>query len=728
MKRRLKAICSILITIEMISSAIGLGVYAQSIGVATHKNYGFDTTKLVQKVNEVGSDWVRQDIAWSSVETNWGYSMPENIVEYFDAVKKEGGRTLGILGYGNTSAKYTNAGTTVIPTESNLDYYNGWLDYVEYVVTELKGKVDAYEIWNEPDNEYFNGGSATPAEYAKLVEDTYELVKSIDPNVVVLAGAFLGSNSGTATSEKYTDGREYIYQFLKTTNEYKTSKGIYPFDAISIHTYPQTKDGTTEAEVSGSLSWFKSPWDDMGYKGDVWITEWGYYTGSANKAYSEDNQATVMLRTAVALDKWYKENNVSGEKFYYEIVDTGTDESNSEHNFGLFKNDVATAKKSAKTMELYNRFISDKQMTSVDFSKSLGLMGYYKGYYAEYSSSTGKTYVMWDVNNNSSYIKLSDLDAYSSVTLYDYQGNSTQITDSTYKANVSSDPIFVVCENKAATIIDSVYDAENNKILISGRGYLIDNVTVKLKNNSGKVIEAQTVEIDEDGYFRADMNATLVGTYQVTVGEGEIENYATKEVTVSTDKPMLSGVVAVMDGASVTVSANVYNCDDKKVSVVVLPKDVSLEEATFDDYIYLDQKEVTDNNLFFAFTPSSKVNGDVRVYLSALDTVKDASAELEVPDYIEVGSFDISEIGGTITVTATDVSSREMDLSESIIVVAQYKGEQLVKIDISEKGLENKSKTFTTTMMSEADTVNAFLWNNEDDIIPLAGAVSPNNN
>jgi hypothetical protein len=82
-----------------------------------------------------------------------------------------------------------------------------WDDYVRAVVQRYKGRVDAYEIWNEPgfsDNEpvlkpngaakqYFTGSAATMAELAKRAS---QIIRATDPKARVVSPAVTSEANG----------------------------------------------------------------------------------------------------------------------------------------------------------------------------------------------------------------------------------------------------------------------------------------------------------------------------------------------------------------------------------------------------------------------------------------------------------------------------------------------------------------------------------------------------
>jgi hypothetical protein len=62
-----------------------------------------------------------------------------------------------------------------------------WQNYVTTVVTHCRGRVQAYEIWNEPNSPGFWTG--TPAQMVALTQTASETIHSIDPSALVVSPA-----------------------------------------------------------------------------------------------------------------------------------------------------------------------------------------------------------------------------------------------------------------------------------------------------------------------------------------------------------------------------------------------------------------------------------------------------------------------------------------------------------------------------------------------------------
>ncbi len=207
----------------------------------------------------------------------------------------------------------TIIGSSCDPTKTNCTPYNGVSDYdnfLSYMMKRWAGKVNEYEIWNEPvggwswqytETTYPNYDIDNAIDYTTLLKSAYTTAKSIDPSVTILGGSLSG-----------TDGNNQI--FLKTM--YQQGAKNY-FDVLSQHYYcdPPSDNwcaynGTAASRNiidPGTLAatWKNNIYPIMQQYGDgnkpVWITETGYNTYTAGGGISPSLQATYLTESLMML-------------------------------------------------------------------------------------------------------------------------------------------------------------------------------------------------------------------------------------------------------------------------------------------------------------------------------------------------------------------------------------------------------------------------------------------
>jgi Glycosyl hydrolase catalytic core len=134
-----------------------------------------------------------------------------------------------------------------------------WATYVRTVARRYKGKVRAYEIWNEPITPLYWEGS--PAQLAEITRIAAEIIHTEDPNAIV------GSPSGGAVKDQYRDYVAWFEEFLQAGG----AKGV---DVMIWHFYT---DQAPEGPFRQELQTVRQMLDRHGLQAKpLWITEGGF--------------------------------------------------------------------------------------------------------------------------------------------------------------------------------------------------------------------------------------------------------------------------------------------------------------------------------------------------------------------------------------------------------------------------------------------------------------------
>jgi len=110
-----------------------------------------------------------------------------------------------------------------LPTSEEA--YEAWLNYTEALVDHFKDRVNKWEIWNEADHRYNEGG---PELYARLYYQTGKKVREVQPNATLIGLSIAG-----VSRLQYVD---FFFNYLKERD------ALDLVDAITFHGYPQNPD------------------------------------------------------------------------------------------------------------------------------------------------------------------------------------------------------------------------------------------------------------------------------------------------------------------------------------------------------------------------------------------------------------------------------------------------------------------------------------------------------
>jgi len=199
-----------------------------------------------QLLNEMRPAWLLKTFYWSAIEKEKGvfdFSPYDNSV---NDIRAQGIKIIAVLAY---AAPWLNDGkNNKYISGKNIQYF---LNYIEAIVTHYKGKIDAWQIWNEPNWIFWRG---TNKEFYELSKLTAQKIREIDPDAYIIGGGFL----------------RHPYNFILNM---KNSGAMENLDALSIHPYAVNPKGSMRL-----LDIFFKTVLEIDFNGDIWITEVGYPT------------------------------------------------------------------------------------------------------------------------------------------------------------------------------------------------------------------------------------------------------------------------------------------------------------------------------------------------------------------------------------------------------------------------------------------------------------------
>jgi hypothetical protein len=153
----------------------------------------------------LGVQSIRADFRWTEIEPEPGKWNFSNKDKYVDTAASHGVKIIAILDFDNNGAEQDPIGKTresyIAPSDVPL-----FLEYVRQCVTHFKGRVYAWEIWNEPDIARFWDGSIE--EFYSLAKQTAETVRQVDDSTPII-GTAMTSPMGLLTAR----GVEGLYTF-----------------------------------------------------------------------------------------------------------------------------------------------------------------------------------------------------------------------------------------------------------------------------------------------------------------------------------------------------------------------------------------------------------------------------------------------------------------------------------------------------------------------------------
>ena len=174
-------------------------------------------------VEEASFRWVKQELAWRELEGagkgQWTWENADRLMDQIEAHQLK-----VIIRLGNQPA--WAAPKTSLPEISPPDNHQDFYDYVFAVADRYKGRVEAYQIWNEPNlAREWGERPPNPAEYVALLKTGYEAVKTADPQAIVVSAGM----APTTRDDSQAMPDVYFIQGM-----YDAGGRSY-FDALGVH-------------------------------------------------------------------------------------------------------------------------------------------------------------------------------------------------------------------------------------------------------------------------------------------------------------------------------------------------------------------------------------------------------------------------------------------------------------------------------------------------------------
>ncbi|MGF6822276.1 hypothetical protein M2317_001180 [Microbacterium sp. ZKA21] len=528
------------------------------IGMAVHVNrYTVDQVDAL--MGPLGAGALREGPAWDTIETSPGvYEFPELFDAQVAAAKARGERPLVILAY---FSRWYDEGKT----PSSPEGIQAFADYAAAAAGHYGSDVD-YEVFNEF-NHSFNTGACgmTAACYEQLLEPAAAAIHAAAPGARVV-GPVLAGADWTFFEELFALGAlEYL-------------------DVVSYHTYdfPVAPEGKTEAGVA-RLRALVDQYAPDGSDIPIWLTEHGWPTTMGGT--TEQEQAAYYLRSAALLEAAGVEKVI-----FYELIDSGVNPAEQEHNFGIARRPVdggtaLSPKPAFPALVAFNRLTAGLDLVGVESPGDVRV--------ATYAGATASETVrmLWAPSGHG--VVHTDIGA--SARVVDTDGRERRVRPGgPLELVLSGDPVFVVGDTaapepvqEAAVTISTppeIAAGSGADVPVTVRGAdlaLSGNVTV-----AGPVGAAEALAATGNAYSGTLALAALrdVGsmplTYTVRQGDGIVAFVdATTEVVTN---PVLSfGPVA--SGGAVEQVLEVRNLAEDEASLGEISWRVGEEQGVLDD-------------------------------------------------------------------------------------------------------------------------------------------------
>lgn len=243
---------------------------------------------MLGMIREAGFEWLRQEFPWEDLEVDGRGQFTDTRNDYdgdgvkdtidawikydrmVDLVEEHGMRLMVRLSNPPDWSRANPDIGDLAPPDDIQDYVN----YAVAVATRYKGRITHYQIWNEP-NIYPEWGNqfVSPAGYTEMLCRTYDALKAVDPELVVISAAI----APTISLDGYFGYQDIVY----LQNMYDLGAGRC-FDVLSAQGYGLFSGPTDRRQRATTVNFARHIFyrDIMVKNGDahkpIWISEFAW--------------------------------------------------------------------------------------------------------------------------------------------------------------------------------------------------------------------------------------------------------------------------------------------------------------------------------------------------------------------------------------------------------------------------------------------------------------------
>jgi len=277
-----------------------------------------DLDRQITLMQQAGIQWVRLDFAWFDMEMSpnvYTFSEYDRIVTTASA---HGLRVIALVTQYGIPPFYRQDTTNWMSPPANPQDYQ---TFTQALATHFRGRIQLYELGNEPDLDWAWPPAANVAAYSALLKAGYQGIKAGDPRAKIISAGLSNVNPEPFVQGMYDNGVKGYFDYL----------GFHPYS------WPRSPDDTVNAMQFGRLARLRQIMLSRGDHKQIMVTEVGWPTFSGG--VDEQTQATHVKRIYQKIE--YEDYTYVPIACIYDFVDDGTDTTNAEDNFGLLRFDYA---------------------------------------------------------------------------------------------------------------------------------------------------------------------------------------------------------------------------------------------------------------------------------------------------------------------------------------------------------------------------------------------------
>jgi hypothetical protein len=284
----------------------GIGVQGQFIGP--------DGDAGIRSAANLGVGWIKQQVDWNSVEYARGLYRWEELDHLVAEAQQRGLKIMLSVARGPGFSRPEPVEEDGPPSDFSI-----FRDFMHALSNRYKGRVAAYELWNEPNlRREWRGHELSAAKFGELITAGAEGVRQGDAQAIIISGA--PAVTGIDDGVNAIDDRRYLREMIAAgAGAVVDAIGVHPYGAANPPDERAADAAHTRSGYSNHPSFFfldtledyRKILIEANLDKPLWVTEFGWPSienfGAVDTAgwdyardVTESDQAAYLLR-AIAL-------------------------------------------------------------------------------------------------------------------------------------------------------------------------------------------------------------------------------------------------------------------------------------------------------------------------------------------------------------------------------------------------------------------------------------------
>ena len=164
-------------------------------------------TRDLGLIKDMGFRWTKQVFSWADIEgagkRHFNWTQADGVVQNAEDYG------IYLLARLDRAPAWTGAGAPNGPPQD----YEDFGDFCFEMAQRYRGRIHAYQIWNEPNlAREWGGQPPNPEEYTRLLSIAYRRIKEADPNAVVISAGLTPTGTNNNDAMPDIDYLERMYQ------------------------------------------------------------------------------------------------------------------------------------------------------------------------------------------------------------------------------------------------------------------------------------------------------------------------------------------------------------------------------------------------------------------------------------------------------------------------------------------------------------------------------------